>query len=108
MGQPSRLTEIRHAPAAHIPLLPRLARLLEREVTRLVPLTFPSLDHGLRAWGFWARVRNDRECYVIDRYLVGGGAFGRLAGSIRSAGYKPEKVDIVLITERLVQRQTRK
>jgi glyoxylase-like metal-dependent hydrolase (beta-lactamase superfamily II) len=28
----------------------------------------------------------------------GGGAFGRLAGSLRSAGYTPEEVDIVLIT----------
>jgi hypothetical protein len=107
MGQPSRLTEIRRAPAAHIPLLPRLAYLREREVTRLVPLTFPSLDHGLRARGFWARVQNYRECWVIDRYPVGGRAFGRLAGSLRSAGYTPEKVDIVLVTARLVQRQTR-
>jgi glyoxylase-like metal-dependent hydrolase (beta-lactamase superfamily II) len=28
----------------------------------------------------------------------GGGALGRLAGSLRSAGYTPEKVDIVLLT----------
>src|SRR5437870_8154594 len=28
----------------------------------------------------------------------GGGAFGRLACSLRSAGYKPEEVDIVLVT----------
>src|SRR5947209_1995212 len=28
----------------------------------------------------------------------GGGALGRLAGSLRSAGYTPEEVDIVLIT----------
>src|SRR5438445_9185877 len=28
----------------------------------------------------------------------GGGAFGRLAGSLRSAGYTPEEVDIVLVT----------
>jgi glyoxylase-like metal-dependent hydrolase (beta-lactamase superfamily II) len=28
----------------------------------------------------------------------GGGAFGRLAGSLRSAGYTPEEVDIVLAT----------
>jgi glyoxylase-like metal-dependent hydrolase (beta-lactamase superfamily II) len=28
----------------------------------------------------------------------GGGAFGRLAGSLRSAGYTPEGVDIVLVT----------
>src|SRR3981189_740504 len=28
----------------------------------------------------------------------GGGAFGRLAGSLRSAGYRPEEVDIVLAT----------
>src|SRR5580765_3829419 len=28
----------------------------------------------------------------------GGGALGRLAGSLRSAGYKPEEVDIVLVT----------
>src|SRR5213593_1838570 len=28
----------------------------------------------------------------------GGGAFGRLAGSLRSAGYMPEEVDIVLVT----------
>src|SRR5256884_1066298 len=28
----------------------------------------------------------------------GGGAFGRLAGSLRSAGYNPEEVDIVLVT----------
>jgi len=28
----------------------------------------------------------------------GGGAFGRLAGSLRSAGYVPEEVDIVLVT----------
>ena len=28
----------------------------------------------------------------------GGGAFGRLAGSLRSTGYTPEEVDIVLVT----------
>src|SRR3981189_3543809 len=28
----------------------------------------------------------------------GGGAFGRLAGRLRSAGYRPEEVDIVLAT----------
>jgi len=28
----------------------------------------------------------------------GGGAMGRLAGSLRSAGYKPEEVDIILVT----------
>ena len=28
----------------------------------------------------------------------GGGAFGRLAGSLRSAGYTPEEVNIVLVT----------
>jgi len=28
----------------------------------------------------------------------GGGAFGRLAGSLRSAGYTPEQVDVVLVT----------
>src|SRR5258708_12424546 len=28
----------------------------------------------------------------------GGGALGRLAGSLRSAGYTPEQVDIVLLT----------
>jgi glyoxylase-like metal-dependent hydrolase (beta-lactamase superfamily II) len=28
----------------------------------------------------------------------GEGAFGRLAGSLRRAGYKPEEVDIVLVT----------
>jgi glyoxylase-like metal-dependent hydrolase (beta-lactamase superfamily II) len=28
----------------------------------------------------------------------GGGAFGRLSGSLRSAGYAPEEVDIVLVT----------
>src|SRR5439155_17023090 len=28
----------------------------------------------------------------------GGGAFGRLAGSLRSAGYTPEEVDLVLVT----------
>src|SRR5438445_4904775 len=28
----------------------------------------------------------------------GGGAFGRLTGSLRSAGYTPEEVDIVLVT----------
>src|SRR5258708_31073386 len=28
----------------------------------------------------------------------GGGALGRLAGSLRSAGYTPEEVDIVLLT----------
>ena len=28
----------------------------------------------------------------------GGGAFGRLAGSLRSAGYTPEEVDIVLVS----------
>ena len=27
----------------------------------------------------------------------GGGAFGRLAGSLCSAGYAPEEVDIVLV-----------
>jgi glyoxylase-like metal-dependent hydrolase (beta-lactamase superfamily II) len=28
----------------------------------------------------------------------GGGAFGRLAGSLRSAGYGPEEIEIVLVT----------
>jgi glyoxylase-like metal-dependent hydrolase (beta-lactamase superfamily II) len=46
-------------------------------------------------------VNTGRQLILIDPgagIWWGGGALGRLAGSLRSAGYAPEEVDIVLVT----------
>jgi glyoxylase-like metal-dependent hydrolase (beta-lactamase superfamily II) len=46
-------------------------------------------------------VNTGKQLILIDAGAGGwwgGGAFGRLAGSLRSAGYAPEEVDIVLLT----------
>src|SRR5258708_1720649 len=46
-------------------------------------------------------VNTGRKLVLIDAgagIWWGGGALGRLAGSLRSAGYTPEEVDIVLVT----------
>jgi len=42
------------------------------------------------------KATNPRRCGC--RYLVGWGSTGRLANSLRGAGYTPEEVDIVLLT----------
>ena len=46
-------------------------------------------------------VNTGRQLILIDAgagVWWGGGALGRLAGSLRSAGYTPEEVDLVLVT----------
>src|SRR5260221_380606 len=46
-------------------------------------------------------VNTGKELILVDvgaGTWWGGGAFGRLAGSLRSAGYTPDEVDIVLVT----------
>src|ERR1700746_1191853 len=46
-------------------------------------------------------VNTGKQLILVDAgsgTWFGGGAFGRLAGSLRSAGYTPEEVDIVLVT----------
>jgi glyoxylase-like metal-dependent hydrolase (beta-lactamase superfamily II) len=46
-------------------------------------------------------VNTGRQLLLVDAgsgTWWGGGAMGRLAGSLRSAGYAPEEVDIVLVT----------
>jgi glyoxylase-like metal-dependent hydrolase (beta-lactamase superfamily II) len=46
-------------------------------------------------------VNTGKQLILVDAGTgawYGGGAFGRLAGSLRSAGYTPDEVDIVLIT----------
>jgi glyoxylase-like metal-dependent hydrolase (beta-lactamase superfamily II) len=46
-------------------------------------------------------VNTGKEVILVDAGAgtwFGGGAFGRLAGSLRSAGYSPEQVDRVLVT----------
>ena len=46
-------------------------------------------------------VNTGKQLILVDAGAgtwYGGGAFGRLAGSLRSAGYTPEQVDVVLVT----------
>ena len=46
-------------------------------------------------------VNTGKQLILVDAGAgtwFGGGAFGRLAGSLRSAGYTPEEVDLVLVT----------
>src|SRR6267142_2029934 len=46
-------------------------------------------------------VNTGKQLILVDAGAgtwYGGGAFGRLAGSLRSAGYTPEQVDLVLVT----------
>src|SRR3984893_16258866 len=46
-------------------------------------------------------VNTGKQLILVDAGAgtwFGGGALGRLAGSLRSAGYTPEEVDIVLVT----------
>jgi glyoxylase-like metal-dependent hydrolase (beta-lactamase superfamily II) len=46
-------------------------------------------------------VNTGKQLILVDAgsgTWFGGGAFGRLAGSLRSAGYTPEEVDMVLVT----------
>src|SRR5258708_5542075 len=46
-------------------------------------------------------VNTGKQLLLVDAPAgswYGGGAFGRLAGSLRSAGYAPEEVDLVLVT----------
>jgi len=50
----------------------------------------------IRFPGQYRQTTNPRRCGC--RHLVGGEALGRLAGSLRSAGYAPEEVDLVLVT----------
>ena len=46
-------------------------------------------------------VNTGKQLILVDAgsgTWFGGGAFGRLAGNLRSAGYTPEEVDLVLVT----------
>jgi len=46
-------------------------------------------------------VNTDKQLILVDAgsgTWYGGGTFGRLVGSLRSAGYTPEEVDLVLVT----------
>jgi glyoxylase-like metal-dependent hydrolase (beta-lactamase superfamily II) len=46
-------------------------------------------------------VNTGKQLILVDAGAgtwYGGGAFGRLVGSLRSAGYTPEQVDVVLVT----------
>lgn len=63
--------------------------------------TLQEQPHFLDAadWGFL--VNNGKQVILVDAGAGewwGGGAFGRLGASLRSAGYTPEQVDLVLIT----------
>src|SRR5256712_10204119 len=57
--------------------------------------------HLLDAADLGFLVNTGKQLILVDAGAgtwYGGGAFGRLAGSLRSAGYTPEQVDFVLIT----------
>src|SRR5258708_20887271 len=57
--------------------------------------------HLLDAADLGFLVNTGKQLILVDAGAgtwYGGGAFGRLAGSLRSAGYAPEQVDLVLIT----------
>jgi glyoxylase-like metal-dependent hydrolase (beta-lactamase superfamily II) len=57
--------------------------------------------HLLDAADLGFLVNTGKQLIIVDAGAgtwYGGGAFGRLAGSLRSAGYTPEQVDLVLIT----------
>ena len=57
--------------------------------------------HLLDAGDLGFLVNTGKQLILVDAGAgtwYGGGAFGRLAGSLRSAGYTPEQVDLVLIT----------
>jgi glyoxylase-like metal-dependent hydrolase (beta-lactamase superfamily II) len=46
-------------------------------------------------------VNTGKQLVLVDAgsgTWFGGGAYGRLAGNLRSAGYRPEEVDLVLVT----------
>jgi len=57
--------------------------------------------HLLDAADLGFLVNTGKQLILVDAGAgtwYGGGAFGRLAGSLRSAGYTPEQVDLVLVT----------
>jgi glyoxylase-like metal-dependent hydrolase (beta-lactamase superfamily II) len=57
--------------------------------------------HLLDAAGTGFLVNTGKQLLLVDAGAgtwYGGGAFGHLAGSLRSAGYRPEEVDLVLVT----------
>src|SRR5260370_28317963 len=57
--------------------------------------------HMLEAAGTGFLVNTGKQLILVDAGAgawYGGGALGRLAGSLRSAGYAPEEVDLVLVT----------
>src|SRR6267143_1054196 len=57
--------------------------------------------HLLDAADLGFLVNTGKQLILVDAGAgtwYGGGAFGRLAGSLRSAGYTPEQVDLVLFT----------
>ncbi len=57
--------------------------------------------HLLDAADLGFLVNTGKQLILVDAGAgtwYGGGAFGRLAGSLRGAGYTPEQVDLVLIT----------
>src|SRR5216683_7284044 len=57
--------------------------------------------HMLEAAGTGFLVNTGKQLILVDAGAgpwYGGGALGRLAASLRSAGYTPEEVDFVLVT----------
>jgi glyoxylase-like metal-dependent hydrolase (beta-lactamase superfamily II) len=57
--------------------------------------------HMLEAAGTGFLVNTGKQLILVDAGAgawYGGGALGRLAASLRSAGYTPEEVDLVLVT----------
>jgi glyoxylase-like metal-dependent hydrolase (beta-lactamase superfamily II) len=57
--------------------------------------------HMLEAADAGFLVNTGKQLILVDAGAgtwFGGGALGRLAGSLRSAGYTPEEVDVVLVT----------
>jgi glyoxylase-like metal-dependent hydrolase (beta-lactamase superfamily II) len=61
----------------------------------------PHMLHMLEVADTGFLVNTGKQLILVDASAgtwCGGGAFGRLAGSLRSAGYTPEEIDIVLVT----------
>src|SRR5712671_1395882 len=58
-------------------------------------------SHLLDAADLGFLVNTGKQLILVDAGAgtwFGGGAFGRLTGSLRSAGYTPEQIDLVLVT----------
>ncbi len=64
--------------------------------------------HMLEAAGTGFLVNTGKQLILVDAGAgawYGGGALGRLAASLRSAGYTPEEVDLVLVTRKSLLRR---